>query len=501
MMDFRRARARRAAGGLLTAAALTLAAAATAAPASAADFNCDASALRGVVPGVASFEPVTANRGQPECRTTEGGVSASIPTLSADAIFARTSAQGAADQRTVASTGGVEDLRIRSAPLAAVENFASVNIAGIPVDLRPALRTLQARTDLLSATTAVASADGRCVNGNPSVSGRSQLLGLTVLGQPIAANTGNLSVTLDPSDLTDADLAPLAVPLLSGLIRALPDIPVAQVSATIGPQSIVNGKLTQQAARVRVTSEGQTVTDLVLGEATATVAGVNCAGPGTQPPGDPDDLTPEQRRELERQRARDVVDATLGCTKRRLVLIDVLRRGNRVKLFGAADKRFIGERVRIVFTATDRTVARPKVRADGTFSATAPLPARAIRNTSRARYQAVRGKERSLRLKLTRRMTVTSLTSENGRVTITGRVSRPLGKPLQRITLQERVSCKRSVVVKRFMPSRSGRYKVTVKAPEGQTRAVYRLSTKVRTSTRTRTLFPTFTLPRAVSLR
>jgi hypothetical protein len=482
-------------GGLLAAAALTMAA--TAAPASAADFNCDASALRGTVLGVGAIEPVTANRGQPACRTADGGVGVSLPaTLSAHSLFARTSAQGAGRERTVGSTGGVEDLRIRSAPLAAVESFASVSIAGVGVvDLRPALRALQARTDLVSATTAVASAEGSCASGRPALSGRSQLVGLSVLGQGIAANTGDVTVSLDPSDVTDADIAllgqlPVVTPLIRAFLDGLPDIPVAQVSATIGGQTVADGKLTQQAARVRVTSAGQSVADLVLGEATVTAAGVDCAFVG---------LTPQQRREL--QRGQDVAAEALRCTRRRLVLIDVLRRGGRVKLFGAADKRYIGERVRIVFTDTDRTVARPRVRADGTFAATAPLPPRAVRNTSRARYQAVRGGERSLRLKLTRRMVVTSLTTRNDKVTIRGRVIRPLAKPIRPITVQRRVSCRRSVAVKRFMPSRSGRFKVTVKAPKGEAAAVYRLATKVRRSTRSTRLFPTFTLPRAVSLR
>jgi hypothetical protein len=39
-----------------------------------------------------------------------------------------------------------------------------------------------------------------------------------------------------------------------------------------------------------------------------------------------------------------------------------------------------------------------------------------------------------------------------------------------------------------------------VKAPKGQTAAVYRLSTQVRNNPGNPKLFPTFTLPRAVNL-
>jgi hypothetical protein len=177
----------------------------------------------------------------------------------------------------------------------------------------------------------------------------------------------------------------------------------------------------------------------------------------------------------------------------------VLRQGNRVKLRGAADRRFIGRRVRIVFSATGRTVARARVRANGTFTTTAALPRRSIRNTNRARYQAVLGKARSLRLKLARRMVVTSVSSRRGRVTITGRVIRPLARPIRQLKLMRRVSCTRSVVVKRFKLAPSGRFRVTARAPKGRT-SVYRLTTMVRMNSNPKA-FNSYTLPRAVSVR
>jgi hypothetical protein len=47
----------------------------------------------------------------------------------------------------------------------------------------------------------------------------------------------------------------------------------------------------------------------------------------------------------------------------------------------------------------------------------------------RARYQARIGRERSLDLKLLRRMLVEEMSSSDGDVTIKGRVLGPLGKP------------------------------------------------------------------------
>ena len=56
------------------------------------------------------------------------------------------------------------------------------------------------------------------------------------------------------------------------------------------------------------------------------------------------------------------------------MLIDVLRSKGKVRLLGAANRRFAGRRVKIRFTATGKVVARPRVRRSGLFTATAPLP-------------------------------------------------------------------------------------------------------------------------------
>jgi hypothetical protein len=146
-------------------------------------------------------------------------------------------------------------------------------------------------------------------------------------------------------------------------------------------------------------------------------------------------------------------------------------------------------------------VASAVVARSGSFRATAPLPPERLRATNAARYQAVLGSERSLRLKLVRRMIVRSVGSRSGKVTISGRISRPLGKPAGTIRVVRRVSCKRSIVIKRIRPRRDGTFRVTVSAPPKTQAAVYRLGTQVRKNTRNPKLFPTFTLPRAVEVR
>ena len=97
-------------------------------------------------------------------------------------------------------------------------------------------------------------------------------------------------------------------------------------------------------------------------------------------------------------------------------------------------------------------------------------------------------------------MVVRSVRSEHGKVTISGRVSQPLGRPARAISVVRRVSCKHSVVVKRVKPRPDGTFTVTVEAPPKTLAAVYRLETQVRKNTRNPKLFPTFTLPRAVEV-
>ena len=213
--------------------------------------------------------------------------------------------------------------------------------------------------------------------------------------------------------------------------------------------------------------------------------------------------TPNAGGTLGKTQQSSAADLVRACTSRGVVLEDVIPAGNRVKLLGVAEERFKGRRVDIVFAATGKVVARPKVGADGSFSATAPMPPRRLRFSNRARYQARVGGERSLNLKLMRRMLVTSVRTSAGKVTIVGKVIGPLALRAKdrEIVLERRVTCTRLATVSRFRPRSNGAFKVTVPVPAGTSAAVYRLRTKVRTSTHRSRLSSTFTLPRAIGFR
>ena len=196
-------------------------------------------------------------------------------------------------------------------------------------------------------------------------------------------------------------------------------------------------------------------------------------------------------------------DLLLACSDRRVVLEDVFVNRGRVQLLGVADRRYVGQPVKLVFAPAAKVVATAVVATDGRFSATAPLPPRRLRSSAKARYLARIGSESSLNLKLFRRMLVTRVSFIAGKVTIAGRVVPPLApKATDRmIVLQRIVACKKVETVARFKPKASGSFSVTVPSVAGQRAAVYRLSTRVRRTARGKRLAATFTLPRAVDFR
>ena len=500
--------------------------------ASAASLGCEASAVRGTLLGSVAIEPVVANRGAPACRTVAAGLNAPLPVLlSASAVSANTAAGGSAGAEFAGAAGGLTDLRVLAlpqlpitlptaqisdtlgsvtVPLSAALQALLGGIVNISIDLRPALQALLPNgqlptAELLRVQGAMAYAAATCAGGGtPQLSGTSSVAGVSVLGQalPTGAVVDQVltlinSGSIDPSNV---DLSKIVLPaglsfgaltvgpLLQAAVRAvldaLPTIAIpatlAQVKVTPGQQTRTADTLRQQALRVQVSIAGQSLVDLVIGE--AIVRGSGACGAAV----DPGEIA--------------AADLVLGCTTRRLVLTDVQERAGRVRLLGVADRSLAGRSVAIRFTQSGKTVARATVRPEGNFATSAALPARHLRGTNDARYQAAVGSERSLALKLRRRMVISAARSTRGEVTLSGRVVSPLGRPVAEIVVSRRVSCRRSEVVKRVRPRADGRYSVTVDAPEGELAAVYRLGTRVRKTSANRKTYPTFTLPRAISL-
>ena len=495
----------------------------TPASSQAAGWRCNAGALTGSVLGQALPGAVSTGSTTADCVTGAAANPLSVPPLLDVGTLAASTTAG---PKSALAIGGVVDLALHSTPslpitlppitipdaLTHVTITAPVVGPVAEVDLTPAIQAVLPNRqlpslDLLDVKGAVAYAGGQCKDGQPQLGGVAQVANVSILGQEVG--TGSLvdktltlldsgSIDLTQLDLTLAKVTLLGVPLPIGfdltkaILAALPvqtlSIPatLAQVKVTPGDQTTGNGLLVQRALHVTALIAGQSIADLALGQAAIADGGVDCSTA----------TTPSQTQE----EPKTATELALACTKRKIVLIDVLRRRDHVQLLGAADKRYIGRTVKIVFAVGHRVVAKAKVRKDGSFSTGAPLPKASLAGTNRARYRAVLGSERSLNLKLTRRMIVSSVKSAGGKVRIKGRVTRPLATPVRPIVVKRRVTCSKTVTVAKVRPSRSGRFSVTVKAPKHQTAAVYRLSTQVRNKPDKPQLYPTFTLPRAVDL-
>ena len=490
--------------------ALVPAAPAAAAPA----WTCEGSALRGTVLGAATIEPLTANKGAETCtpqRAGLAGLTAGLPLpLAVTAIGAETTVENegrpVAEQK-VGALGGVADLSVRALPALPVQlpqpDLSAVPAITVPgvgtIDLKPAVQSLVAglpNADIVRIQGLMAYANGECTPGGVRLTGTSRVSGLTVLGQELPVNqvverTVSLvdSQNIDPSNALAAveaalpagvTLDPVTRGLVQGALDAIPDIQVPATLATVKitpAQQIREGdRLTQRALQVQVGLLGQTLVDLVVGEATVGATDIACVP--------------------------TAAESALECTTRRLVLADVIPGRRRVRLLGYADKRYIGRRVRIRFLATGRRVARARVREDGSFRTTAPMPRRKLRHSDRARYRAHLGRERSLGLKLMRRMHVLSIRASGRRVRFKGRVVPPLAIPLKGIEVRRRISCSRWQVVKRIRPTKTGRFRTTIGGPPSRLAATYRFTTRVRSSARgdSRKTFETFTLPRFVEL-
>jgi len=457
-------------GALLAGLAAATLALCGASAASAEATGCRASAARLTGLGVVNLEPTVANGPGTPC-ASQSNTWLTLPAplnnlLSLNAVSARTDATSG----SVSAQAGV------IAPL-----FVGV-LGGIS----------------LSALTAEAH---QCASGG-SPSGRSEVVGLTVNGTSFGSLDKPLTI----------DIPSLGTLYLNRSIAG-------------------GGSVTQRAFELVLLPNlpGELAgADLILGEASVSAAGGGC-GAGTSgdgapgPPGGGEGGAGANNNGAGQPRgpggggsvpgagsgvrggtlaARQAAAAlALQCSNRRLVLIDVLMRHKRVALFGAADKRLIGQRVVITFTGSHRRVASAIVGSDGLFGTTAPLPSRRLRFTNRARYQASVGRERSAPLKLTRRMIVSSISSSKGRVFIHGRVTPPWSRPMTSILVQRRISCSSSVTVKRVRPHRNGFFSAVVPAPRKAQAAVYEANTRVRAIAGSRKTYPTFTLPREVVIQ
>lgn len=396
---------------------------------------------------------------------------------------------------------------------------ASAQLLGLPsvitVDATEAARRLTsvrslADIPLVAADLVQTGVRAACSAGRTVFDAVADVRNLTALGRALSPDQAvDTAVPLAPAQVVDLAtldvdaielpaglslLSPVTGPILraalAGVVAGLPavSVPEALGRVRIDPaerRGDGNDSLRQLGPRVRVDVLGREVADVRLGDALVSAFGVVCGASEASPAAPPaEPLSPSTELALE-------------CAPGGVVLTDVVEKDGKVKLVGVAAAQFVGRSVDVVLTHTGKVVARPVVQPDGTFRARAPLPSNRIRWTNKARYQAVAGGERSLALKLHRRMRISRMKPAEKVVTIAGRIYGRLGD--DEVTIFRRESCTKDVEVTTVRPDPDGRWRATIPVPAGVDAATYRATTKVRKGDNPKR-FRTFTLPGHVSL-
>jgi uncharacterized repeat protein (TIGR01451 family) len=211
---------------------------------------------------------------------------------------------------------------------------------------------------------------------------------------------------------------------------------------------------------------------------------------------------------LPRKNSEASITPLAQCARGELRLTNVYGRGRRTVLRGVAGPESVGAKVAI-YSLAGKRVATATVRGDLSFSTTAALPARAIRTTNSARFQARLGRERSARLKFARRMTGTvARRLDPVRVQIGGRITSPLAKPAAAVVVRASSRCpsasfRGTVVARGIRVQPNGRWTANITLPAALrgTRVFLRAETRVRKTTRNPKRFRTFSLIQGVGLR
>jgi uncharacterized repeat protein (TIGR01451 family) len=194
----------------------------------------------------------------------------------------------------------------------------------------------------------------------------------------------------------------------------------------------------------------------------------------------------------------------LKCARVRVMLLDVRAIGKRIRVKGVTATANAGRQVPIRLLSGAKIVARATVKPDGSFETTAPLPPARIRKTNKARYRAELDGEATGYFKLRRRIRIDGLDTRGGKITLAGKITLPLAKPVATIRLRQRTACiGRGKIVARIKPDKHGRFRVTIPRPRGVDAAIYRFDTYNRKHAKHRTHYKryrTFTLLRGVNL-
>lgn len=275
-------------------------------------------------------------------------------------------------------------------------------------------------------------------------------------------------------------------------------VPIA--GATASSYAVAAGDVgATLVCRVTATDSGGSTSADSSGVAVTAVASPPAASPSPPSPPPPPPPAEATIRGVEAFTAGDSNDLYLACTKRDVLLIDVLRSGARkVSVTGTADLRLAGRSAEIRLDG--KLVGRAAIRPDGNFAAKVAAPP--FLQRASARYEARVGDVKSQQLKLERRMVATTLTRSGSVLVLRGQVTKPFARKPAAIEVQRFLTCRRTEKVKvaRVVPDRKGKFAVKIPVPAGAKAAIYRAFTKVARGKGAPPTARTFTLPRAIDL-
>ncbi|MCW2959403.1 MAG: hypothetical protein JWP18_2206, partial [Solirubrobacterales bacterium] len=272
--------------------------------------------------------------------------------------------------------------------------------------------------DLLKLDGLTSTATAACQAGTAVLRGVTDIAGLQSLGQPLPVDqaVSRVVALADPQNIPVGGLDLSLVKLPAGLrfddpvvgtvlqtaVRTvLASLPPITIPAVVGEVKVTPASteddgttLLQRGPRVTVTALGRELADVTLGSARVSALGVDCGLPVAAPAA----IAPASQLAVQ-------------CAKRRVTLVDVAERPQWVSLLGAAAASEVGSKVSIVYTKTGKVVSTATVRDSGFFRAKAPLPPKAERDDNDARYMAVIENDRSMSLKLQRRMRISRMSN------------------------------------------------------------------------------------------
>jgi signal peptidase I len=367
-----------------------------------------------------------------------------------------------------------------------------VNDGGQPLFQISSMRPGESFTACEQVTSAGPSEADVGIYASASGSGLQNYLGLSLIrgSLPAESSPGSCSgFTPDTTDFVGAGPGVLYAGAMSGFpsspATAIAD-PVAdwpsgssvgyQMTVTLADENSAQGLTAEQ----RFYFGANPATKETGGGGSGNSGGKSATVPPSTTPPTTVPAGPRQTPQRPRTALEAEAELLLACGTSKLALSNLLIVGSRVSISGVTAPGFAHQKAQILLQGSKKPLATVTVGANGTFTASVPLPSRPL--LAGAHYLVRIGKLSSVVLSLSRRLTLNAPTYSSGSVTISGHVVAPLSKPPSPVIVQQRILCGRLVTLAKIKPSANGHYSATIAVPNGQAPSVFSATTYVLSS-------------------